>query len=115
MTGSHFNGLKSERSYNFTDNSVIVEVLEAAQNGASTALIIGSAGSNKIVMEARSGSLRLELYINGNKVGEKVLAYLQPHTAGGGYGMRAQIIRSSLIPRQMELTGHRYIIYRVDP
>ena len=75
QSGSHYNGLISSRTYDFTQGIIFVEVAESTRNQANTMLMFGTDSGNRVVMNTESGNLRMSLMRGGARVGELSIPY----------------------------------------
>lgn len=75
QSGSHYNGLISGRTYDFTQGILFVEVVESTRNQAHTLLMFGSDSNNRVLMNTESGNLQMSLAIGGSRVGESSIPY----------------------------------------
>ena len=75
QTGLHYNGLFSSRTYDLTQGSIFVEVVEATRNQANTTLAFGATTGNKVMMKTENGSLIMSLVIGGSTIGSTSLPY----------------------------------------
>ena len=75
QTGAHYNGLISNRTYNFTEGIVFAEVVETSQANSQTILAFGTDNNNKISMLTESGNLYMGLTIGGTSVGVTSIPY----------------------------------------
>ena len=73
--GSRYNGVISNRTYNFTAGIIFAEVAEISQAGSQTILAFGVDNNNKVSMWTESGNLRMALTVAGNSVGATSIAY----------------------------------------
>jgi hypothetical protein len=75
QSGSHYNGLISSRTYDFTRGIIFVEVVESTRDQADTMLMFGADSGNRVVMNTESGNLRMSLMRGGSRVGELSIPY----------------------------------------
>ncbi|MEP7214049.1 MAG: metallophosphoesterase [Acidobacteriota bacterium] len=60
VDGTHYNGIKSVRSWNLTGSSATVEVVQAAENKAVTMFAVGTDKNNWLAFRAKGGTLYVE-------------------------------------------------------
>jgi len=75
QSGSHYNGLISNRTYDCTQGLIFVEVVESTRDQAETMFAFGTDSNNRVIMNARSGNLHMSLMIGGSRVGEFAIPY----------------------------------------
>jgi hypothetical protein len=75
QSGLHYNGISSSRTYDLTQETVFVEVVESTRGQADTSLSFGANDNSKVIMETESGSLYMRLVINGSDVGTLATSY----------------------------------------